>query len=52
VGLPCVAVLTGGIERQVLEQAGAVTVFDSPAAIAAELEAVLPLFYEEPHRRM
>ena len=52
VGLPCVVVLTGGIERQVLEQAGAVTVFDSPATIAAELEAVLPLFYKEPHRRM
>lgn len=48
--LPCIGVLTGGIERQVLEHAGAVMVFESPAAIVTQLETVLPLFSEEPDR--
>jgi HAD superfamily hydrolase (TIGR01509 family) len=42
-GLPCVAVLTGGIERAVLERAGAAAIYDSAAAIVADLDRVLRL---------
>lgn len=41
VGLPCFAVLTGGIERERLEAAGARAVYESAAAILADLDAVL-----------
>lgn len=50
-GLPCIGVLTGGIEQGVLEQAGAVRVYESPAAILGQLEAVLALLNEEPNHR-
>lgn len=43
VGLPCVAVLSGGIERDLLLQAGAVAVYDNAAAILADLDAVLAI---------
>lgn len=42
-GLPCIAVLSGGIEREVLEQAGAAAVYDDVAAIASDLDAALAL---------
>ena len=42
-GLPCVAVLSGGIERELLAEAGAVAIYDSAAAILADLDAVLEL---------
>ncbi len=40
-GLRCVCVLTGGIERQVLEGAGAAAVYDSPAAVLEDLDRLL-----------
>lgn len=40
-GLPCVAVLSGGIERQLLEDAGAAAVYADAAAVLAHLDAVL-----------
>lgn len=40
-GLPCVCVLTGGIERQVLLDAGAAAVFVDAVDLAAHLDAVL-----------
>ncbi|MFT3772952.1 MAG: HAD family hydrolase [Minicystis sp.] len=36
-GLPCLCVLTGGIERKVLEEAGAAAIYESAAAIVADL---------------
>lgn len=42
-GLPCVCVLTGGIERALLEKAGAAAIYDDAAAVAADLDAVLAL---------
>jgi HAD superfamily hydrolase (TIGR01549 family) len=42
-GLPCVAVLSGGIERAVLERAGAAAIYDGVGAIAADLERALGL---------
>jgi phosphoglycolate phosphatase-like HAD superfamily hydrolase len=41
VGLPCFAVLTGGIERELLERAGARAVYESAAVIVADLDRVL-----------
>ena len=41
IGLPCVGVLTGGIERSVLEGAGAAAVYDGPAHVLAHLDDVL-----------
>jgi HAD superfamily hydrolase (TIGR01509 family) len=38
VGLPCVAVLSGGISRAELEDAGAIAVYDDVAAILDELD--------------
>jgi HAD superfamily hydrolase (TIGR01509 family) len=40
-GLPCLCVLTGGIERALLEQAGATAIYDDAAAIAADLDRAL-----------
>ncbi|CAA9550073.1 MAG: hypothetical protein AVDCRST_MAG19-738 [uncultured Thermomicrobiales bacterium] len=40
-GLPCVAVLSGGIERQLLEEAGAAAVYADAADVLAHLDAVL-----------
>lgn len=40
-GLPCVCVLTGGIERQVLEEAGAAAVYVDAAGVLADLDTVL-----------
>ncbi len=40
-GLPCVTVLSGGIERAVLEKAGAAAVYRDTAEILADLDAVL-----------
>lgn len=42
-GLPCLAVLTGGIERTLLEQAGAAAVFENVGAIADDLDRALAL---------
>lgn len=42
-GLPCVAVLTGGIDRARLEDAGAAAVYDGVAAVLADLDTVLAL---------
>jgi membrane protein len=42
-GLPCIAVLTGGIERSLLEQAGAAEIFESVGAIADDLDRALAL---------
>ena len=41
IGLPCVCVLTGGIERSVLEEAGAAAVYDDPADVQAHLDDIL-----------
>jgi phosphoglycolate phosphatase-like HAD superfamily hydrolase len=46
-GLPCLGLLTGGIEQWVLEHTGAVIVYESPAAIVSQLESVLTLLDEE-----
>lgn len=43
VGLPCVAVLSGGIERRLLEEAGARAIYEDAAAITADLKKVLEL---------
>ncbi len=40
-GVPCVCVLTGGIERQVLVDAGATAVYTDAADVVAHLDAVL-----------
>jgi HAD superfamily hydrolase (TIGR01549 family) len=40
-GLPCVCVLSGGIEREVLERAGAAAIYESPTDVLADLESVL-----------
>ncbi|MDP9362847.1 MAG: HAD family hydrolase [Chloroflexota bacterium] len=40
-GLPCVGVLTGGIERQLLIEAGATAVYTDTADVLAHLDAVL-----------
>ena len=40
-GLPCVCVLTGGIERGVLEDAGAAAVYNDAADVLADLDALL-----------
>jgi len=40
-GLPCIAVLTGGIEREVLAEAGARAIYESAADIEAHLDEVL-----------
>jgi len=40
-GLPCVCVLTGGIERHVLAHAGAAAVYDSAAAVLEDLDRLL-----------
>lgn len=40
-GLPCVCVLTGGIERTLLEEAGAAAVYGSAAEIVDDLDRVL-----------
>lgn len=40
-GLPCVAVLTGGIERRLLVEAGATAVHADAADVLAHLDAVL-----------
>jgi HAD superfamily hydrolase (TIGR01549 family) len=40
-GLPCVTVLTGGIEREVLLRAGAAAIYDSAASIVEDLDALL-----------
>ena len=42
-GLPCLAVLTGGIERTLLEQAGAAGIYESVGAIADDLDRALSL---------
>lgn len=42
-GLPCVAVLSGGIDREQLERAGAAAIYDGVAAIATDLDRVLEL---------
>lgn len=41
--LPCVCVLSGGIERRVLEEAGAAAIYEGPAALAADLDRVLAI---------
>jgi HAD superfamily hydrolase (TIGR01509 family) len=41
VGIPCLAVLTGGIARSELEEAGAAGVFEDPREIARDIEDVL-----------
>ena len=41
IGLPCVCVLSGGIERSVLEEAGASAVYADTAAVLEHLDAVL-----------
>lgn len=41
--LPCVCLLTGGIERHVLAEAGAAAIYEGPAAVAADLDRVLAL---------
>lgn len=40
-GLPCVGVLSGGIERHVLEQAGANAIYTGVAEVLAQLDTVL-----------
>lgn len=40
-GLPCVCVLTGGIERHVLEEAGAAAVFNDVADVLDHIDEVL-----------
>ncbi len=40
-GIPCVAVLSGGIEREILADAGAVAVYDNAADVIAHLDDVL-----------
>jgi phosphoglycolate phosphatase-like HAD superfamily hydrolase len=40
-GLPCIGVLSGGIEYKVLIEAGAVVVYDGPADLLAHLDEVL-----------
>jgi membrane protein len=42
-GLPCVAVLSGGIERELLIEAGAAAIYDSAAAVLADLDQVLQI---------
>lgn len=42
-GLPCVALLSGGIERATLEGAGAAAIYDSAADVVSDLDAVLRL---------
>lgn len=41
IGLPCFCVLTGGIERSVLEEAGAAAVYDDAADVLAHLDDIL-----------
>jgi membrane protein len=41
--LPCVCLLTGGIDRHTLAEAGAAAIYESPAAVAANLDRVLAL---------
>ncbi|MDI1442744.1 HAD family hydrolase [Polyangium sp. 6x1] len=41
IGLPCLCVLTGGIERDVLEQAGAAAIYATPQALADDLDRAL-----------
>jgi len=40
-GLPCVCVLSGGIEREVLAKAGAAAIYVDAADVAAHLDAIL-----------
>jgi len=40
-GLPCVGVLTGGIERRVLLEAGAAAVYEGVAALGGDLDHAL-----------
>jgi len=42
-GLPCVGLLSGGIERDVLMKAGAVAIYAGPAGVLAHLDDVLQL---------
>jgi phosphoglycolate phosphatase-like HAD superfamily hydrolase len=42
-GLPCVCVLSGGIEREVLAKAGAAAIYVDAADVAAHLDAILAL---------
>jgi HAD superfamily hydrolase (TIGR01549 family) len=42
-GLPCVCVLSGGIERRVLREAGAAAIYHDAADVLAHLDAVLAL---------
>ncbi len=48
-GLPCVCVLSGGIEREVLERAGAAGVYESPTDVLAHLEPVLDILDNRTH---
>lgn len=41
--LPCVCLLTGGLERRILTESGAAAIYEGPAAIAADLDRVLTL---------
>jgi HAD superfamily hydrolase (TIGR01549 family) len=45
-GLPCLGLLSGGIEREVLVEAGAAGVFDNAADILAHLDPVLTEEYQ------
>lgn len=40
-GIPCACVLTGGIERRVLEKAGAAAIYDSPAGLLDDLDKIV-----------
>jgi HAD superfamily hydrolase (TIGR01509 family) len=51
IGLPCICVLTGGIERDVLEEAGAVAVFESAAAIVEDLDHALAVLARPRRKR-
>jgi HAD superfamily hydrolase (TIGR01509 family) len=42
-GLPCVGVLSGGIERGVLAEAGAAAIYEGPQAVLDDLDRVLAL---------
>ena len=41
IGLPCLCVLTGGIERDLLEQAGAAAIYPTAQALAEDLDHAL-----------
>ena len=43
-GLPCLCVLTGGIERRVLERAGAAAIYSHPAALADDLDDAMGVY--------